>query len=143
MDAQFSEHPSRKSCNRDTYCPVVCHEKEMMCTHAASRHTGVKVPEIVAVKKWPHYAGTRSLHKGEFKFIKGGDCGKEYPQGVFPYTIKGTDKIPECFLRDVLYIGFYPIDVPMCGLEGWFKVCLLYTSPSPRDGLLSRMPSSA
>ena len=22
-------------------------------------------------------------------------------------------------------------------------VCLLYTSPSPRDGLLSRMPSSA
>ena len=26
--------------------------------------------------------------------------------------------------------------VPMC-------TCLLYTSPSPRDGLLSRMPSSA
>ena len=28
----------------------------------------------------------------------------------------------------------------------WSKrycVCLLYTSPSPRDGLLSRMPSSA
>ena len=35
-------------------------------------------------------------------------------------------------------------------IEGVFKVsevqvrdCLLYTSPSPRDGLLSRMPSSA
>ena len=27
-------------------------------------------------------------------------------------------------------------------IEG-FCVCLLYTSPSPRDGLLSRMPSSA
>ena len=25
----------------------------------------------------------------------------------------------------------------------WDKNCLLYTSPSPRDGLLSRMPSSA
>ena len=24
-----------------------------------------------------------------------------------------------------------------------YKDCLLYTSPSPRDGLLSRMPSSA
>ena len=24
-----------------------------------------------------------------------------------------------------------------------FPTCLLYTSPSPRDGLLSRMPSSA
>ena len=26
---------------------------------------------------------------------------------------------------------------------GVFNICLLYTSPSPRDGLLSRMPSSA
>ena len=25
----------------------------------------------------------------------------------------------------------------------FIKSCLLYTSPSPRDGLLSRMPSSA
>ena len=29
------------------------------------------------------------------------------------------------------------------GLEASIKACLLYTSPSPRDGLLSRMPSSA
>ena len=28
-------------------------------------------------------------------------------------------------------------------LEGELEICLLYTSPSPRDGLLSRMPSSA
>ena len=27
--------------------------------------------------------------------------------------------------------------------EALIKTCLLYTSPSPRDGLLSRMPSSA
>ena len=27
--------------------------------------------------------------------------------------------------------------------EGHLSSCLLYTSPSPRDGLLSRMPSSA
>ena len=27
--------------------------------------------------------------------------------------------------------------------ENTFIPCLLYTSPSPRDGLLSRMPSSA
>ena len=29
------------------------------------------------------------------------------------------------------------------GLVPHFTGCLLYTSPSPRDGLLSRMPSSA
>ena len=28
-------------------------------------------------------------------------------------------------------------------ITGLIKSCLLYTSPSPRDGLLSRMPSSA
>ena len=28
-------------------------------------------------------------------------------------------------------------------VNGSFSLCLLYTSPSPRDGLLSRMPSSA
>ena len=27
--------------------------------------------------------------------------------------------------------------------ESWIKICLLYTSPSPRDATLSRMPSSA
>ena len=26
---------------------------------------------------------------------------------------------------------------------GWYKSCLLYTSPSPRDNRVSRMPSSA
>ena len=28
-------------------------------------------------------------------------------------------------------------------MEGGVKICLLYTSPSPRDATLSRMPSSA
>ncbi len=28
-------------------------------------------------------------------------------------------------------------------LKNGVRICLLYTSPSPRDGLLSRMPSSA
>ena len=29
------------------------------------------------------------------------------------------------------------------GVKVYYNGCLLYTSPSPRDGLLSRMPSSA
>ena len=31
----------------------------------------------------------------------------------------------------------------LVGIDGVRNICLLYTSPSPRDGLLSRMPSSA
>ena len=34
-------------------------------------------------------------------------------------------------------------DAVMQSFDNIFNVCLLYTSPSPRDGLLSRMPSSA
>ena len=40
----------------------------------------------------------------------------------------------------------YVIDSSIKDTENIFnqyKGCLLYTSPSPRDGLLSRMPSSA
>ena len=44
-----------------------------------------------------------------------------------------------------------PQEYPDAGHSGWggetvtavYRPCLLYTSPSPRDGLLSRMPSSA
>ena len=39
-------------------------------------------------------------------------------------------------------IGHY-LRYDISGLEYFLKCCLLYTSPSPRDGLLSRMPSSA
>ena len=35
------------------------------------------------------------------------------------------------------------LDVPFTMADATTLTCLLYTSPSPRDGLLSRMPSSA
>ena len=34
-------------------------------------------------------------------------------------------------------------DLGAISLDHKESICLLYTSPSPRDGLLSRMPSSA
>ena len=57
---------------------------------------------------------------------------------------------PEFDKRNVKVMGLSvdPVDdhvkwiddiTDVCGM----KPCLLYTSPSPRDGLLSRMPSSA
>ena len=33
--------------------------------------------------------------------------------------------------------------LPLCDDDRWPWLCLLYTSPSPRDATLSRMPSSA
>ena len=43
--------------------------------------------------------------------------------------------------QDSLYMGVYQNGVLL--KPGTDYTCLLYTSPSPRDGLLSRMPSSA
>ena len=37
----------------------------------------------------------------------------------------------------------YPVPHPKALIVNGCTICLLYTSPSPRDGLLSRMPSSA
>ena len=50
-------------------------------------------------------------------------------------TIPSTPSTPSTVLDSSLVRS--QIIPPLC------DVCLLYTSPSPRDGLLSRMPSSA
>ena len=44
--------------------------------------------------------------------------------------------IGECFLKIANHLSYKPNFVN-------YMFCLLYTSPSPRDGLLSRMASSA
>ena len=46
----------------------------------------------------------------------------------------------ELNIQNVLFIGVHGSDSE--GYE-WIYPCLLYTSPSPRDRFLSRMPSSA
>ena len=48
------------------------------------------------------------------------------PQALYPLTLLAT------FAHEMGH-----------GLTALLAGCLLYTSPSPRDGLLSRMPSSA
>ena len=56
------------------------------------------------------------------------------------------------FLIEIMPLMFIPAGVGLMSSWGVLKpllvpvsviTCLLYTSPSPRDGLLSRMPSSA
>ena len=50
------------------------------------------------------------------------------------------DSMSETYLRETME-GLIESESPRLYREYW--TCLLYTSPSPRDGLLSRMPSSA
>ena len=54
---------------------------------------------------------------------------------------------PECHLNSDVVVpdiaGWRQTTMPELPETAHIGICLLYTSPSPRDGLLSRMPSSA
>ena len=65
------------------------------------------------------------------QFTKGSDAVKN---AVIYVEIKGK-------LHAIRRMEVHENAVPIIGQPG--HSCLLYTSPSPRDGLLSRMPSSA
>ena len=58
---------------------------------------------------------------------------------IFPivWMIYSSLKEKRVFNADIVGLPKSPT------LINYTRICLLYTSPSPRDGLLSRMPSSA
>ena len=64
-------------------------------------------------------------------------------QVVFLGALRGLQdvKIPTL----ITFVSYWVVGFPLCCYLGseYMYACLLYTSPSPRDGLLSRMPSSA
>ena len=62
------------------------------------------------------------------------------------WTTQDADRIAALFTEDAVYVErAFDRNGTFVGREQIreYWLCLLYTSPSPRDGLLSRMPSSA
>ena len=60
------------------------------------------------------------------------------------FTLTGSSKkITEIIKIDGAVLRFDGDSASSVKIQYVFSSCLLYTSPSPRDGLLSRMPSSA
>ena len=101
----------------------------------------VRFQHLVAgtYKKWAMENGVKY-----FSVASGGGTGRTlHPDnmGAGPASYGLTDSMGRMH-GDAQFAGSssVPAHVEMMGLIG---ICLLYTSPSPRDGLLSRMPSSA
>ena len=117
-----------------------------------------------------HYNATLGMHTGSFAFARPslgswvsyglGTANKNLPSFITiapKQTYAGTqvyssDFLPGAhqgtFLRPSKnpfenIVSKLPKSRQEIELEALNKICLLYTSPSPRDGLLSRMPSSA
>ena len=101
--------------------------------------------------------GPNGAGKSTLSYVLTGRDGYEVTQGSA--TLDGEDLLslePEERAARGLFLSFqYPLEIPGVPAMTFIRTalnaqrkargeaCLLYTSPSPRDGLLSRMPSSA
>ena len=63
-------------------------------------------------------------------------------QEITDLTAKNNPVVPELAYSTIQNNKVSTTDIKQIRKRGCL-ICLLYTSPSPRDGLLSRMPSSA
>ena len=109
----------------------------------------------------PHIVFTQrstqlSSHSGEVSFP--GGKWEEGDKDLFDTALRESNEEINLNCNDVIGLGNLPylisrhkIEVhPFVGIitkeqdfKGNYEICLLYTSPSPRDRSLSRMPSSA
>ena len=81
------------------------------------------------------------------KFMLRAGMIKQDSAGIYiwlPLGFKVLKKIEQIFREEQNRAGAVEMLMPTIqSANHWKETCLLYTSPSPRDGLLSRMPSSA
>ena len=72
---------------------------------------------------------------GGYASMSGAELGGKAIAAALERAGVSADQVDYVFMGQVLGAGAGQITAR--------QACLLYTSPSPRDGLLSRMPSSA
>ena len=71
---------------------------------------------------------------------KGINVKKRNGRGFEPLLLEKMHRMVDEACNDLAGVSASQVEM-QSGIQ--FYDCLLYTSPSPRDGLLSRMPSSA
>ena len=84
--------------------------------------------------------GGKSITSLQAVYVPADDYTDPAPFTTFTHLDATTE-----LSRDIAALGIYPAVDPLASTSTILapEVCLLYTSPSPRDATLSRMPSSA
>ena len=97
------------------------------------------------VSNWYHPVGFSYEPGGahnDCRIDNSGEC-PELDGSHLQYKVDGKNAEDGDFGLDAYEPLFFFPQEEWVGDTHTYSVCLLYTSPSPRDGLLSRMPSSA
>ena len=95
-----------------------------------------RMQKVMEQQKGKHFGGSHWIGQGGVSPY--GNNGAA--QGGIRVGGKGGGKMARAVVDDGKY---YPVDLNQRLNDNNVDACLLYTSPSPRDATLSRMPSSA
>ena len=101
--------------------------------------------KLLAAEGWTFIPITSQTSDIPAQQLRKRRLGELFGDHIFTnYHILGTGADKDSALAEFHNTGLYWVeDKPNNAVAGLKYGCLLYTSPSPRDGLLSRMPSSA
>ena len=93
---------------------------------------------------WPPWLSSTDIRQSRFSMGQSGSRTTRESAGAL--STRRANKLMEIYRMSVYLVDSSSMRVTYklirTGYLGYYS-CLLYTSPSPRDGLLSRMPSSA
>ena len=99
------------------------------------------IEAVVLVQNFAFMGGSLGMAAGE-GFIQAAEYAVAHELPLIVFTAAGGARMQEGALS-LMQMPRTTIAVQELREAGLPYICLLYTSPSPRDGLLSRMPSSA
>ena len=119
--AQVQLRPFLETCVPCTY------ERQLACEYGAKQMTEDGQPAEVGKRRGP-IGMVLNTFEWAARFVV------HYPQYIWFFAV--IDRI------DIFFWAYAAVNVLYLA-KTLLAICLLYTSPSPRDGLLSRMPSSA